>query len=209
MNILAFGRAFARACNDMTSHTEELCRLDAYIGDGDHGVTVERGFKAAIEALTQKQTPQELFFAIGESMSDAMGGAIGPLYGMFWRGVGKALRDEDITPQSVGKAWRQGCDAVMRVGKAQRGEKTIVDAMLPSVEAAEPAESLSETLTAMAQAANAGAQETVGMQASKGRARFLGERAMGRMDPGAYSYALFLEHLAQEVAQEEHDGNLL
>lgn len=209
MNILAFGRAFARACNDMTSHTEELCRLDAYIGDGDHGVTVERGFKAAIEALTQKQTPQELFFAIGESMSDAMGGAIGPLYGMFWRGVGKALRDEDITPQSVGKAWRQGCDAVMRVGKAQPGEKTIVDAMLPSVEAAEPAESLSETLTAMAQAANAGAQETVGMQASKGRARFLGERAMGRMDPGAYSYALFLEHLAQEVAQEEHDGNLL
>lgn len=209
MNILAFGRAFARACNDMTSHTEELCRLDAYIGDGDHGVTVERGFKAAIEALTQKQTPQELFFAIGESMSDAMGGAIGPLYGMFWRGVGKALRDEDITPQSVGKAWRQGCDAVMRVGKALRGEKTIVDAMLPSVEAAEPAESLSETLTAMAQAANAGAQETVGMQASKGRARFLGERAMGRMDPGAYSYALFLEHLAQEVAQEEHDGNLL
>lgn len=209
MNILAFTRAFARACSEMTSHTEELCRLDAYIGDGDHGVTVERGFGAAIEALAQKQTLQELFFAVGENMSDAMGGAIGPLYGMFWRGVGKALRDEDITPQSIGKAWRQGCDAVMRVGKAQRGDKTIIDAMLPSVEAAEPAESLSETLTAMAQAAKEGAQKTVTMQASKGRARFLGEKSIGRMDPGAYSYALFLGYLAREVAKEEDNGNLL
>lgn len=89
MEVKAFGRAFERACRGMSAYTEELCRLDSYIGDGDHGVTIERGFNAAADSLNDVKDARELFFAVAESTSDAMGGAIGPLYGMFWRGVGK------------------------------------------------------------------------------------------------------------------------
>ena len=186
----------------MANYTEELCRLDSYIGDGDHGVTIERGFNAAADSLDGVKNARELFFAVAESMSDAMGGAIGPLYGMFWRGVGKMV-EEEVTPDNIGPAWKKGCEALMRVGKAEKGNKTIVDAILPSVEAANPAGTLAQTLCAMADAAENGAKATAGMQATKGRAHFLGEKSIGAKDPGACSYALFLRTLAEETAKEE------
>lgn len=203
MELQAFSRAFARACEAMGAHTEELCRLDSYIGDGDHGVTIARGFRAAAASLAGASTARELFFAIGESMSDAMGGAIGPLYGMFWRGVGKGLDGADITPQAIGGAWQRGCEALMRIGRTSPGDKTIADAILPSVQAAQPMALLSQTLSAMADAAEAGAKATAAMQASKGRAHFLMEKSIGTPDPGACSYALFMRHLARETAREE------
>lgn len=202
MEVKAFGRAFERACRGMSAYTEELCRLDSYIGDGDHGVTIERGFSAAADSLNDVKDARELFFAVAESTSDAMGGAIGPLYGMFWRGVGKGV-GEEITPETIGTAWQKGCEALMRVGKAERGNKTIVDAMLPSVEAAKPAGTLAQTLSAMADAAEAGANATEAMQATKERAHFLGEKSIGAKDPGACSYAIFLRLLANETARKE------
>ena len=107
----------------MGTHTEELCRLDSYIGDGDHGVTIERGFRAAVASLAGAETARALFFAMGEIMS----GAIGPLYGMFWRDVGKDLDGADITPQAIGGAWQRGCEALMRIGPTSPGDETIAD----------------------------------------------------------------------------------
>ena len=107
----------------MGAHTEELCRLDSYIGDGDHGVTIERSFRAAVASLAGAETARALFFAMGEIMS----GAIGPLYGMFWRGVGKGLDGADITPQAIGGARQRGCEALMRIGPTSPGDETIAD----------------------------------------------------------------------------------
>ena len=201
-----FRQCFIQACRAMPAHRDELCKLDSFIGDADHGVTVERGYLAAAEAAEKAGGAPETFLnAAADALSETMGGAIGPLCGMFWGKVADTLGEGSCDSPAIARAWKLGCERVMRIGKAERGAKTMVDAMLPCVEFAQQNSELSvhALLRGMAQAAALGAEATADMVATKGRARFLGEKSLGHEDPGARSFALMMEHLAEAAEQQE------
>jgi len=173
----------------VTAHAAELTDLDAAIGDGDHGVNLRRGFDAAVAALAgfEAGTAGEVLTKAGSTLVSKVGGASGPLYGSFFRALGKALSAGD----SFADGLQAGLDAVVRLGKAAPGDKTMVDALAPAVAAF-----ASGGPAAAGAAALAGAAATVPLQARKGRASYLGERSAGHQDPGATSTALIFEALA-------------
>ena len=196
-------KSLLEACEQMPAHAQELCLMDTGIGDGDHGVTAERGFQAAAQAIDAYtgEDIQDLFAKVGEHMAKSMGGAIGPLYGAYWGAFAQALAGPELTGGNLGPALMAGCQRVMKLGRANPGDKTVVDAMYPCAQAAMngPA-TLWQGLRLGAEAAMQGAQGTRDMTARKGRARFLGEKSRGYMDAGAYSFALFMGHWAQSTA---------
>ena len=168
-----------------------LTQLDAAIGDGDHGVNMERGFSAVEKALAGQNPevpPGRLLIVAGKTLVSTVGGASGPLWGVALRRAGRSLGD-----------------GIVELGAAAPGDKTMVDALVPAVEmlnasltAGKP---LDQALALAADAAEDGAKATVPMQARKGRASYLGERSIGHQDPGATSSALIVRALARAVSQ--------
>ncbi|MFI0485503.1 dihydroxyacetone kinase subunit DhaL [Actinomadura sp. 9N215] len=190
----------------VSADADRLTRLDAAIGDGDHGLNLDRGFRAAVEALPDDAPPGKVLIAAGRAIVSKTGGASGPLYGTALRRAGKALADADaVDAAGVGLALRAALDGVQDLGKAAEGDKTMIDALAPAVAAYEAAladgSGLAACVRAAAGAAAEGAEATVPMQARKGRASYLGPRSVGHMDPGASSTALILRALA-DVAGE-------
>ncbi|WKX74543.1 dihydroxyacetone kinase subunit DhaL [Streptomyces sp. XD-27] len=176
---------------------DRLTELDAAIGDADHGTNMQRGFRAVCAVLDKEQpgTPGAVLVLAGRQLISTVGGASGPLYGTLLRRAGKALGDaEAVGPAELREALRAGVDAVAQLGGAALGDKTMLDALIPGVEA------LAESFAAAEAAASDGALATVPLQARKGRASYLGERSIGHQDPGATSSALLLMTLA-EVAK--------
>jgi dihydroxyacetone kinase phosphoprotein-dependent L subunit len=211
MKISELKKCLKAACEKMCSHTQELCLLDTGIGDGDHGVTVERGFQAAAQAIDAYpgENIQELFAVIGEHMAQSMGGAIGPLYGAYWSAFANALDTGELTCDNLGPALMAGCQRVMKLGRANAGDKTVVDAMHPCAQAAlSGTGTLAQKLGLGAKAAMQGAMNTKSMVAKKGRARFLAEKSLDHADAGAYSFALFMDHWALETALIAKEGFL-
>ena len=184
----------------VASKRDELCKLDTGIGDGDHGITVERGFgAAAILCERFNGEMSALFEAIGEEMVFTMGGAIGPVYGAFWSGIAEVCQDKSlINGEILAEAFARGCALVMALGKVSPGDKTVVDAMFACKEAmlGEQQHDLGAALNAGALAARSGAESTKDMVAKRGRARFSGDKSKGYVDPGATSFAMFMEALA-------------
>jgi dihydroxyacetone kinase-like protein len=187
-----------------------LTQLDAAIGDGDHGVNMDRGFEAVGKALAAQDgslPPGKLLTVAGKTLVSTVGGASGPLWGTAFRRAGRALGDrEELDGQDLAVALRAALDGVVELGAAQPGDKTMVDALGPAIEALEEAlesgESLEAALAAATQAAENGAKATVPLQARKGRASYLGERSIGHQDPGATSAALIMAALQRAVEQE-------
>ncbi|GIF04031.1 dihydroxyacetone kinase subunit DhaL [Actinoplanes siamensis] len=184
-----------------------LTELDTAIGDGDHGANLHRGFTAVVAALTESppQTVSEVLVKAGTTLMSRVGGASGPLYGTALRAAGKALpATPTVEPAELAAALHAGLAAVRRLGGAAPGDKTMVDAYAPALDAFETAVAGGAGLGAAAQAAagaaRAGAEATVPMRARKGRASYLGERSIGHQDPGAASTGLFFAALA-EVSQ--------
>lgn len=210
MDKVIFCACVLKAGQVMPAHRDELCRLDMGIGDGDHGVTVERGFHA-VEALFADGPDgggQTFFQRMGDELASVMGGAIGPIYGLFFAGIGSGLGDAaEVGARNLGEAMTKATEKVMRLAKVQPGEKTIVDAMLPASEAMQNAadKSLGAALMLAAEAAEQGAEQTKSMQATKGRARFLKEKSVGYRDAGASSFTLFLAALADAVNDVEKE----
>jgi len=181
-------------------HREHLTELDAAIGDADHGSNMDRGMKAAVAALEQAQptVAGPLLSKVGMTLVSTVGGASGPLFGTFFLRMGTSLGDTaSASPQDLAAALRAGLGGVIARGKAEPGEKTMLDALIPAVDALDGAlaeqKSLAEALTAARQAAEAGRDATTPMLARKGRASYLGERSVGHQDPGATTVALLLE----------------
>ncbi|MET7423768.1 dihydroxyacetone kinase subunit DhaL [Dactylosporangium sp. NPDC005555] len=174
----------------VTEHAAELGDLDAAIGDGDHGVNLRRGFDAAVAALAtfEADTAGAVLTKTGTTLVSKVGGASGPLYGSMFRALGKALPSDDA---SFADGLQAGLDAIVRLGKASPGDKTMVDALTPAVAAY-----AASGPDAAAEAARAGAAATIPLQARKGRASYLGERSTGHQDPGATSTALIFAALA-------------
>ncbi|MEV0664519.1 dihydroxyacetone kinase subunit DhaL [Actinomadura luteofluorescens] len=201
-----FAAWIRRTAERVSADAERLTRLDAAIGDGDHGLNLDRGFRAAVEALPGDVPPGKVLIAAGRAIVSKTGGASGPLYGTVLRRAGKAFGDAaDVDAAALGAALRAALEGVQDLGKAAEGDKTMVDALAPAVAAYEAAladgSDLAGCARAAAEAAAKGADGTVPMRARKGRASYLGERSEGHMDPGASSTALVLEALADTAGE--------
>jgi dihydroxyacetone kinase-like protein len=184
-----------RFAGEMAEHRQELVALDTAIGDGDHGTNMNRGMTKAIEKVgsAEQADPGAVLKTVAMALVSSVGGAAGPLYGTLFLQMGGALAGQDAVdlPAFAG-AWRKGLEGVQARGKAQPGDKTMVDALIPAVEALEAASDLDGGLRAAAQAAEEGMKATTPLVARKGRASYLGERSKDHQDPGATStYYLF------------------
>ncbi len=184
-----------------------LCVLDSEVGDGDHGVTVARGFKGVLESL-EKSEPQNMegvFEQVSTALSASMGGAIGPIFGSIFKGAALAVKEkEEIGADTFAKMLEMGLAKVMRVGGAKPGDRTLVDALNPAADAAKGCAgsggTLSQCAKAAADAAKKGVEETKKMIAKKGRARFLGEKSIGHQDAGATTMMIVLESMADFIS---------
>lgn len=186
------------AAADVAEQRDYLVDLDRAIGDGDHGENMDRGFKAAVEALGQAQpgSVAEVLKTVAKTLMSTVGGAAGPLYGTAFLRASKAAGDGELDGAGVAAVIAGALEGIQARGKATTGEKTMVDAWTPALEAARAAaESGSDpaaVLEAAATATEAGAAATEPMRATKGRASYLGERSIGHLDPGAVSTSLIL-----------------
>jgi len=188
--------AFAQEVSD---NRELLTRLDAAIGDADHGANLDRGLKAVVAALdgSDEANPGDLLKAAGMTLVSTVGGASGPLYGtLFLRMSGSAGGEDSLDPARFAAALRAGLEGIVARGRAQAGDKTMYDALAPACDALDEAldegVGLDEALGRAADAAQAGRDATIPMLARKGRASYLGERSVGHQDPGATSTALLV-----------------
>jgi phosphoenolpyruvate---glycerone phosphotransferase subunit DhaL len=187
------------------AHKDELTQLDAAIGDADHGANMARGFTAVRGKLAELQGKDigTIFKTVAMTLISTVGGASGPLYGTFFLQAATAAggKNELSTPE-VAAVFNTGLQGLIHRGKAAVGEKTMVDALVPAVEALRPAqdETLAGALNRAVAAAKKGADSTVPLVAKKGRASYLGERSAGHLDPGAASSVLLLEALQKAEA---------
>ncbi|GAB3454180.1 dihydroxyacetone kinase subunit DhaL [Streptomonospora sediminis] len=206
---IELARAWVRAIDTaIRQERERLGELDAAVGDGDHGENMQRGFAAAVTTVDtlQAETVGAVLTKAGTTLVSRVGGASGPLYGSAFRAAGKALTAERTDAAGLGGALGAALAEVQRLGGAQAGDKTMVDAFAPAVDAftraADSGGSLAEAARAAADAAEEGMRATEPMQARKGRASYLGERSIGHLDPGAVSTALVFRALAEAAATD-------
>jgi phosphoenolpyruvate---glycerone phosphotransferase subunit DhaL len=185
----------------------ELTELDSAIGDADHGSNMARGMTAVINKLDQGRSPHvnDLFKTVAMTLVTSVGGASGPLYGTFFlRFAGMAGPTIELDAEGLDMAFRAGLAGIVERGKAEAGDKTMVDALSPALDSMEAViksgGDLDAAVTAARDAAAAGRDATVPLVARKGRASYLGERSAGHMDPGAASMSLLFDALADELA---------
>jgi dihydroxyacetone kinase-like protein len=200
-----------RAAAAVERERAHLSELDAAIGDGDHGTNLDRGFANVLRVLgtTDPRTPGTVLSLTGTTLISKVGGAAGPLYGSAFRRAGNALSDApEVDLPGLAAALEAALAAVRKLGAARDGDKTMVDALAPAcaalTEAAKNGAPLLDALDAAVAAAEAGAQATIAMQASKGRASYLGPRSVGHQDPGAASTVLILAAL-RDTARADTD----
>jgi dihydroxyacetone kinase-like protein len=198
--------ALTAAADVVVAHRDELVELDRVIGDGDHGENLRRGFQTFVVAVTRASpaTPGAVVKLLASTLISTVGGAAGPLYGTACLRAATSLGDAtELTPTSTVAALRAALGGVVARGKAEPGDKTMVDALTPAVEAAQKAlengADIHGVLVAAADAAQDGATATIPLVARKGRASYLGERSAGHLDPGARSTALLLRALADSA----------
>lgn len=187
----------------VAEHRVELIQLDRAIGDGDHGENLDRGFTAVLAAFEQStpDSPSAVLKTVATTLISKVGGAAGPLYGTAFLRASAAVKDrESLGPEDIVAALTAALGGVVARGKAELGEKTMVDALDPAVKAAK-GDTVAEVLAAAADAAAKGADATVPLVAHKGRASYLGERSAGHMDPGARSTSLLLRAFAEVAAR--------
>jgi phosphoenolpyruvate---glycerone phosphotransferase subunit DhaL len=183
-----------------------LTQLDAAIGDADHGVNMHRGFTAAVATLqsSPEASPGSLLQEVGATLIYRVGGAAGPLFGTGFRQIGETLSESDRPDsEALLSGLRAGLDGIQALGAAAPGDKTMVDAWEPAVSAFERTlrggGTTAEAARSAFEAANAGVDATLPMQARKGRASYLGSRSIGHQDPGATSTALVFGALERAV----------
>jgi dihydroxyacetone kinase-like protein len=183
---------------------EYLTQLDAAIGDADHGINMQRGFGAV---MTQLPTVEDkdigtILKKVGMVLVSTVGGAGGPLYGTLFMRMGMAVGNKDaLSAEDVVKMFQAALEGVKQRGKAEPGDKTMVDALTPAVEAlrkaVEAGEDLHTALEKAAAAAEEGMKATIPLVARRGRASYLGERSAGHQDPGATSSYLLFKSAAE------------
>ncbi|MGW9404403.1 dihydroxyacetone kinase subunit DhaL [Arthrobacter sp. NPDC055585] len=194
----------------MDENRQRLIDLDRAIGDADHGENMDRGFTSIVEKLDADgtpATPADVFKLAAMTLMSKVGGAAGPLYGTAFLRGSTAVAGKDVLDAADVVAFLTAArDGIVSRGKAEPGDKTMVDAFTPAVEAAETASAAgangAETLSAAANAADGGLAGTEPLIARKGRASYLGERSAGHLDPGAASTTLILQAAARAAGEQ-------
>jgi dihydroxyacetone kinase-like protein len=201
---MAWIRQFAAAVED---HRVELVRLDTAIGDGDHGTNLDRGMHKVLEKIEGDEGEDigASLKAVGMALVSSVGGAAGPLYGTLFLQMGSSAGpNATLGVTQWADALEAGLRGVQARGKAEPGDKTMVDALVPAVEALRRAEAdgveVGEASRLAAAAAEEGMKATIPMEARKGRASYLGPRSIGHQDPGATSTYLLLSSAAEVFA---------
>lgn len=186
----------------IAENAAHLSEIDGAIGDGDHGINMRKGFDRFATLASEKniKAASEALILLGSTLMSEIGGSMGPLYGSMFRAMGKAIRGKEIDSEVFLEMLCAGKDAVMNIGDAKPGDKTMLDALVPAFEAFSDAVKkglpFELALTVMGEAASAGAKATINMVAKIGRASRLGERSRGVQDAGATSCAIILNQIA-------------
>jgi phosphoenolpyruvate---glycerone phosphotransferase subunit DhaL len=202
--LTAWVREFARLVHEQR---DTLTQLDSAIGDADHGANLDRGMTAAVAALeaTPPDDPAAALKTVATTLIKTVGGASGPLYGTLFLRMAGAAGDGDLDDAAVARALRAGLEGVVARGKAEAGDKTMVDALGPACDALDAAvgagKPLADALAAAAEASAQGRDATVPLVARKGRASYLGERSAGHVDPGATSVTMLVEAAAATLGR--------
>ena len=190
----------------LAENKDHLTQLDSAIGDADHGANMDRGFKAVLGKKTELQGKDiaTVFKTVAMTLISTVGGASGPLYGTFFLQAGLLAAGKlSISAEEFGALLEKGLNGVIQRGKANPGDKTMIDAMQPAVEAYRKAvqggESLDGALKKAAESSRKGMKATIPLVAKKGRASYLGERSAGHQDPGATSTALLFQAAAESL----------
>jgi dihydroxyacetone kinase len=196
-------------------HADELGRLDSIAGDGDHGIGMQRGARAAAEeaaaVLERGAGARSILEHAGDAWSDRGGGTSGALWGVMLRTFGAQLSDTDaVTAEAVSSGVKASTEAVMTYGKASVGDKTMIDALVPFADTLEERVSAGEHLTeawaAASKAAATAAEKTADLMPGLGRARAHGEKSLGTADPGAVSLALIVETVGKQLAEDRDES---
>jgi len=197
----------------LAENKEYLTQLDAAIGDADHGINMDRGFKKAIAQLptVADRDIGSILKTVSMTLISSVGGASGPLYGtLFLRASTAVGNKQELTEQDMLKLLQAGLDGVLQRGKARLGDKTMVDALTRSVTAFEQAvaegKDMLEAMQQAVAAAELGMKDTIPMLAKKGRASYLGERSIGHQDPGSTSVYLMLHCLLGVLSDKCRGG---
>jgi dihydroxyacetone kinase-like protein len=196
-DVLEWIKAVASMISENSTY---LTELDAAIGDADHGANMDRGFKAVMNKMPEISDKDigTIFKTVGMTLISTVGGAGGPLYGTFFLQAGvKTAGKMELSAADWAEALEAALNGVVMRGKAQLGDKTMVDALTPAVSALKQAvqenRSISEALNGSAEAARQGMEATIPLVARKGRASYLGERSADHQDPGATSSYMMLK----------------
>ena len=182
-----------------------LTELDSAIGDGDHGINMTKGFKKVKEKLEAKdyENNKDLIKTVAMTLISTVGGASGPLYGTAFLNVSKIIPDADFDLDSIIEIGETAVAGIQKRGKAEQGEKTMLDTIIPAVnslkESKENGDNVEEALKQCKVKAEEGMKATIDMQATKGRASYLGERSIGHQDPGATSSYLIIKTVIDEL----------
>ena len=198
---------------DLVSRTEELCQLDSFVGDGDHGISIHKGFGKVLEYLGQLEDgtrkPEEaaanagpvteVFHTCADAVLDSMGGAIGPIFASVFIGFEMASKGKEALSLGDWKeCFTKALEVVTATGEAKPGERTLVDTLYAAVQAFDESKgSDAEQWTCIEQRAKEGMESTKNMQAKRGRARYLRERSVGYVDAGATTMYYFIRKLAE------------
>ena len=192
-----------RFAAEVAENRAYLTKLDGAIGDGDHGTNMDRGMKKALEKLDAAGGDDigASLKTVGMALVSSVGGAAGPLYGTLFLQMGTAAAGKsELGPDDWAAALEAGIKGVEARGKAEPGDKTMLDSLLPGLEGLKSSldggASFEDALTASAEAAGQGMRDTIPLVARKGRASYLGERSAGHQDPGATSSHMLLETAA-------------
>lgn len=184
-----------------------LSEIDGKIGDGDHGVNMAKGFSMAVDRLGDKEANfSEAMAVLSEVLMGEIGGSMGPLYGMMFESMSEVIdAEETISGESFGQMLRAGLDSIQEIGSAKLGDKTLLDSLIPAVDAFDQklasTSDFSQSLEALGQAANHGRDNTIDLVAKIGRSSRLGERSRGVLDAGATSCALILNIMGVSIGK--------
>jgi dihydroxyacetone kinase-like protein len=192
------------AAQQVIASAPELTALDQAIGDGDHGTNMKRGFEAVLSKLDAigSQPLAEAVKTIGKTLVMTVGGASGPLYGSFFLAAGEALSRKTL-PEDLAEVFGSGVDAVSARGRSQAGEKTMLDVLVPVLETLKANAGRADLIERVRATANEAVARTAPMQATKGRASFLGPRSVGHIDPGARSSCVLLHAVCESLEREQ------
>jgi phosphoenolpyruvate---glycerone phosphotransferase subunit DhaL len=188
------------AAEQVIASAPELTALDQAIGDGDHGTNMKRGFEAVLSKLDAigSQPLAEAVKTVGRTLVMTVGGASGPLYGSFFLAAGEALSRKTL-PEDLAEVFGSGVDAVSARGRSQAGEKTMLDVLVPVLETLRANAGRADLIERVRATANEAVARTAPMQATKGRASFLGPRSVGHIDPGARSSCVLLHAVCESL----------